>query len=209
MMDKKTLQQMSEQAHKMLRLLQVRAKGRGLEGLAESLEILNKDLGAAMVDAFGGTYDWGKDVQEFKEFEAPPKPGTHAYGFSGVETCLFAVRDGEPILIPSAQGISWQSEESGMNRPEVMGNVLCALLGPSPFEVGMVFDKFILQAQPSEDRFMSVVLDKVRIVGYGSGVSIEDILIDERYLFRADSVQPWKLGQLVAKDGDNYILALE
>jgi len=210
MMDKKTLQQLSQQVHKMLRILEVRAKGRGLEGLGDTLEVLNKDLAAAMTDAFGGTYDWGKDLQELKEFEAPPKPGVHSYSVSGVECNLYVIRQGEVIPIPSAQGVSWVAgRDPSIGRRMVSGSILCVLLGPSPFEACMTFDRIIVQSEITRGRFMNLVIEDVEIVGYGSGVSIQDIIVEETYTFQADSLRPWKLGRLVDQEGEDYILLPE
>lgn len=206
MMDEKTLRQMSEHAHKVLRLLEVRAKGRGLKGLAETLEILNKDLASAMTDAFGGSFDWEKEQREFREFDKAPKPGIHNYSISGVECELFMVRGDDVIQIPMAQGISWSVSKPD-NRTSIAGSIICILLGPSPFEVGVKFDKAIIQSEMTKDRFMHVLIEKIMITGYGSGVSIDDISVDENYTFSADKLTPWRPGQMVAKtEGDGHIL---
>jgi hypothetical protein len=209
-MHKQTLMELAERTQKMLRHLEIKSKGRGLEQLGDTLEILSKDLHGAMVDAFGGTYDWEADANDFKEFEDPPVPGKHHLTISGVDCELFMIKEGEVIPIPAAQGMSWLAKQKDYDTVEVEGSLICLLIGPSPFQPNMDFETAVLQAKLDGDRYMHVYFKGFRITGCGTGVSIDDITVDENYTFSASEVSPWKPGALVERiEGDQYALIRE
>lgn len=205
--EKTTVTRLATHSHRLMDLLKSRAQSNNQSNLVDEINTLNIQLRKTVTECIGA-YDWGADRLEMDKFDNIPVPGCRTIGLSGADSNMFVVTDrglggqSSAIHIPSAVGISWVSDTSRLSF--VSGHLICRLMGPSVFVAPMHLDAIILQSLLGSDRHMHLLITDVDIVGYSSGISVDDITTEETYSYTAAHIRPWRLGKLIIKDGDKY-----
>jgi len=121
-------------------------------------------------------------------------PGNVYFSFSGVDVQAFLLADGQIKQAGSLQGVSVQVQRDGT----VQGSLINLLLEKSEIRHGDKFDAIILQAINEYGHAWWATLSNVVIQEYGSGISIDDIAIDENLTYDAYMWTGWMPGQGVS-----------
>lgn len=139
-----------------------------------------------LAECFPGAVD--TDKLQFK-----PVPANTYFSFSGVDVQVFLLAGGEIKQAATIQGISVQESDG-----TVQGNLISLLLDGSELKYGDRFDAIILQAINEYGHAWWAALSGAVIREYGSGISIDDITIDENLTYEADEWTGWSSGQGVS-----------
>lgn len=147
------------------------------------------------------------------EAEAQEQEGILGGSRSKLETALsgpevdvftFEKADGHGVKEAFVCGISWMvdnSSDAPDDGPITKGTIITAVNDRTIFSVGQKFDAIVLQSPQA-----SFVIKRVQIVKYCSGVSIDDIGVDETWEYVFESVSGWRKEPYVVKEGEIWRL---
>jgi hypothetical protein len=131
----------------------------------------------------------------------------HVYtSFSGVDMNVYVAKDKEIIQLGNVQGISvarWpfvNSELLNWRGLEWGGSMIMLLFDRTVIKPEDHFDFMALQAINEYGHCMWMGVTDVKILGYGTGVSIDDITTDENLEYGANGYTGWLEGLAVRRE---------
>jgi hypothetical protein len=148
-------------------------------------------------------FNWEADADEHEAVMGASTPNrlrtVPALSPPDVKVITFNSKDGPGIEQSWIYGISWTLERG----PDgVRGSIITAVDDRSIFQLlNQEFAAIVLQSPQA-----ALMIKGVNIVKYGSGISIEDITVDEAWEFTYKEITGWRKEPYVEKEGEAWKL---
>lgn len=144
-------------------------------------------------------FNWQSDADEHEAVMGGATPQLKVPALSPIEVKVitFDQLDGEGCEQPWVAGISWVLE-----RCSGKGSILTSVNDKTAFDLlNQKFEAIVLQSPQA-----SFLIKGVQIVKYQSGISIEDISVDEGWEYTFSEVSGWRKEPYAVKEGDSWKL---
>jgi hypothetical protein len=138
-------------------------------------------------------------LQLQKKLDEPIPPHTYC-SFSGVDTDVFIIKGGEIRRPGTVQGVSVRHRDPHSyegSDPHIMGSIIVLqFMEGSLFRVGDKFD-LVLQSMNEYGRCTWMGFEDLAIIEHGTGISVDDITVDDNFTFKAKKWHVWTKGQII------------
>jgi len=153
-------------------------------------------------------FNWEADAEEHEAVIGAPAAGklktVPALSPPEVRVITFDTKEGPGVEQPWIYGISWEIGEgiqNSDNLPDGKGSIVTAVNDKTAFVLGQKFAAIVLQAPQA-----ALMIKDIMVIKYGSGVSIEDISVDEVWEYAFSEITGWRKESYAEKEGEAWKL---
>jgi len=137
---------------------------------------------------------------------------SHTRTYTSISGCDIDVFAGLEGPLGHITGISFVETNAHSPTHDVVivrGSIITVLINSTPFAPGQLIPLLVLQHQSEFGDCSWMAIKDMRITEYSSGISVDDITVDEVWEYTAQKVYRWVRGKLVGllpdKKGHTYL----